>query len=166
MSKIFSRSIFIGMVIFGIESFAQTNNSFLTIEGEVTRQLKLSVDDLLAMDQTKLTVKNRDSEEHIYKGVKLLNLLERAGVTLGNELRGENLTKYILIKASDGYEVIFSLPEVDPVFTDQIILLALQVDGKFLPPGEGPFRIIAPSDKRPARWIREVSAIKIVFSKE
>lgn len=154
------------MVIFGIESFAQTNNSFLTIEGEVTRPLKLSVDDLLAMDQTKLTVKNRDSEEHIYKGVKLLNLLERAGVTLGNELRGENLTKYILIKASDGYEVIFSLPEVDPEFTDQNILLALQVDGKFLPPGEGPFRIIAPSDKRPARWIREVSAIKIVFSKE
>jgi hypothetical protein len=34
-------------------------------------------------------------------------------------------------------------------------------DGKPLSDKEGPFRIVAPDEKRPARWVRQVTALKI-----
>jgi DMSO/TMAO reductase YedYZ molybdopterin-dependent catalytic subunit len=143
-----------------------TNKPFFMVEGEVLKPLKLTQEELLKMKQTEVKAKDRDDKEHTFKGVRLVDILDSAGVTLGKDLRGENLTKYVLVKAVDGYEVIFSLPEVDPEFTGQTIILAYQVDGNPLPKGEGPFRIVAPNDKRPARWIRELSSIKILFPKE
>ena len=110
-------------------------------------------------------MKDRDGKEHEFKGVALIELLEKAGVTTGAKLRGENLAKYILIQAADGYEAIYSLPEIDPEFTDQVILLATEKDGQPLGNGEGPFRIIAPNDKKQARWIREVRSIKVAFAR-
>jgi DMSO/TMAO reductase YedYZ molybdopterin-dependent catalytic subunit len=139
---------------------------FFTVDGEVSKPLKLTWEDLLKLKQTEVKAKDKEGKEHSYKGVLLVAILDSAGVTLGKVLRGENLTKYVLIKAADGYKVIFSLPEIDPEFTDQTILLAYQVDGNPLPKGEGPFRIVVPNDKKPARWIRELTNIKIVFSKE
>jgi DMSO/TMAO reductase YedYZ molybdopterin-dependent catalytic subunit len=62
--------------------------------------------------------------------------------------------------------VVFALPELDPEFATQTILLAYQVDGKPLPAGEGPFRVVVPQEKKPARWIREVTAIKVLFAKQ
>lgn len=95
----------------------------------------------------------------------MIEILEKAGVTTGAELRGENLAKYVLITAADGYEVIYSLAEIDPEFTDRVILLATTKDGQPLAVGEDPFRIITPGEKKPARWIREVRAIKVAFAK-
>jgi len=169
MKKIFysTRMFIISLLMASAGLMAQTTNKpFFTVEGEVLKPLKLTVEDLLNLKQTEIKAKDREAKEHIYKGVRLIDILDSAGVTLGKELRGENLAKYILIKAVDGYEVIFSLPEVDPEFTGQTIILAYQVDGNPLPKGEGPFRIVAPNDKRPARWIRELTTIKVVFSKE
>ena len=143
-----------------------TSKPFFTVEGEVLRPLKLTLDGLSKLKQTEARAKDKDNKEHVYKGVRLVDVLDSAGVTLGKQLRGENLVKYILIRAADGYEVVFSLPEVDPEFTSQTILLAYHEDGKPLPKGEGPFRMIVPNDKRPARWVREVTTIKVVFSKE
>jgi len=137
----------------------------LSVEGEVRRPLRLSIQDLRTFTQSEIKAKDKDGVEHTFKGVRLFDILDSAGVTLGKQLRGENLAKYILLKALDGYEVIFALPEVDPEFTDQTILMAYEVDGKLLPKGEGPFRLIVPNDKKHARWIREISAIKIVFTK-
>jgi len=147
-----------------IISSAQNADSF-TITGEVTTALDLKKSDLSGYKQISHKVKDRDNKEHEFKGVALFELLEKAGVTTGSKLRGENLAKYILIRAADGYEVVYALPEVDPEFTDQIIMLATEKDGQALPNGEGPFRIITPNDKKQARWIREVRSIKIQFAK-
>lgn len=154
------------LTFFADHAGAQTNKPSLTVEGEVLKPLTLAVDDLAKFKQTEVKAKDRDGKEHTFKGVRLVDVLDSAGVTLGAALRGENLAKYVLIKAADGYEVIFSLPEVDPEFAGQTILLAYQVDGHLLPKGEGPFRIVAPNDKKHARWIREISTIKVAFSKE
>lgn len=137
----------------------------LTVSGEVTTPLELKAQDLAAMKQISHKVKDRDGKEHEFKGVALIEILEKAGVTTGAKLRGENLAKYALITAADGYEVLYALAEIDPEFTDQVILLATEKDGQPLPAGEGPFRFITPKDKKPARWIREVRSIKIAFAK-
>jgi len=144
---------------------SQSVHETLTVEGEVRTPLKLSIRDLKKFAPIETTARDKEGVEHAFKGVRMFDVLDSAGVTLGKELRGENLAKYILVKALDGYEVIFALPEIDPEFTDQTILLAYEVDGKLLPKGEGPFRLIVPEDKKHARWIREISAIKVMFTK-
>jgi hypothetical protein len=58
-------------------------------------------------------------------------ILKNAGVTLAEELKGINLKKYLLAEASDGYQVVFSLAEVDPAFTGCKIILANRKDGSY-----------------------------------
>lgn len=155
------------LTIISYTLMAQSNADFsITIEGEILKPMKLSVKDLEKFPVTEIKAKDRDGKEHTFKGTLLSVVLDSAGVTLGKQLRGENLAKYVLIKAADGYEVIFSLPEIDPEFTSQTVLLATSVDGRSLPKGEGPFRIVAPQDKKHARWIREIVSIKVKFSND
>lgn len=166
-TKTFSNKLFLYATLLcalATHTYAQTTAT-LTVSGEVATPLELKIQDLAAMKQISHKVKERDGKEHEFKGVALIEILEKAGVTTGARLRGENLAKYALITAADGYEVLYSLAEIDPEFTDQVILLATEKDGQPLPSGEGPFRIITPKDKKPARWIREVRSIKIAFAK-
>lgn len=142
------------------------NTATLSISGEVLTPLELKKEDLTSYKPQTYKTKDREGKEHEYKGVALIEVLEKAGVTLGAKLRGENLAKAVLVKAADGYEVLYSLPELDPEFTTNVVLLVTEKDGAPLPTGEGPFRLIAPQDKKQARWIREVRAIKVVFIKE
>jgi DMSO/TMAO reductase YedYZ molybdopterin-dependent catalytic subunit len=165
MRKIFLTATCI-IVLIG-SAFAQMASQYtITIEGEVLKPLKLTLKDLEKYPVTEVKAKDRDGKEHIFKGTLLSVALDSAGVTLGKQLRGENLVKYVLITAADNYQVIYSLPEIDPEFTSNTVLLTTHVDGNPLPKGEGPFRLVNPSDKKPARWIREITSIKVVYSKE
>ncbi|MFO1003408.1 MAG: hypothetical protein U0936_24000 [Planctomycetaceae bacterium] len=69
------------------------------------------------------------------------------------------------VRAKDEYRVVFSLCEFDPVFTDRMILLADEQDGKPLNEENGPFQIIVPGEKRRARWVRQVNRIRVMESR-
>lgn len=126
----------------------------------------MTVKELASLRTSQVKASDKDGQEHTYEGVMLWEILRSAGVTLGKDLRGEHLTKYILVTASDGYEVVFSLPEIDPGFSDKIVLLAYGVDGKPLSAAEGPFRLVVPHDKIHARWIRQLNSVRILFTKD
>lgn len=117
------------------------------------------------MPAENISRKDRDNKEHHYTGVLLSTLLADSGTTTGKELRGENLTKYVIVEASDGYQVIFSLAELDAEFSDNKIILADTIDSTPLAPADGPFRIIVQNDKRPARCIKQVNSIRVGFAK-
>jgi hypothetical protein len=72
------------------------------------------------------------------------------------------MTEVLLVEAADGYRVAFALAEVDPAFSERDIILADKRDGKPLDAKEGPLRIVAPGDKRPARWVRQVTALRLI----
>ena len=165
--KFSSCSIVVSFLLILAASFSSQaqNTATLSISGEVTTPLELQLKDLAGFKQVSHKVKDRDGKAHEFSGVALIEILQKAGVTTGSKLRGENLAKYLLISAADGYEVLYSLAEIDPDFTDQVIMLATAKDGQPLANGEGPFRIITPNDKKPARWIREVRSIKVAFAK-
>ena len=93
--------------------------------------------------------------------MRLSDLLSKAGVPLGDKLRGPALATYVVAQASDGYAVVYSIAELDPALTDNRIILADTMDGKPLAGKEGPFRIVVPGDKRPARWIRMVNVLHV-----
>lgn len=132
--------------------------------GEVALPLIIGASGLQQAERVTVDRKDRDGQVHHYTGVLLSDLLARAGTTMGKELRGENLTKYVLVEASDGYQIIFTLAELDPNFTDEKIILADQMDSKPLPLADGPFRIIVQNDKKPARCIKQVTSIKVGFA--
>ena len=108
--------------------------------------------------------KDKEGKDHIYKGVLLGEILQKAGATLGENLKGANLTKYVLAEASDGYKATFALTELDKAFTDRAIILTNTVDGKPLPATEGPFRIIVQDEKKPARCVRQLISLKVGFA--
>jgi len=129
----------------------------LTVHSIDGRQNTLTIADIrkLPTQKTKFARENGPTAE--YEGVAVSGLLSAAGVALGKGLRGKRLSEYLLVTAKDGYEVVFALPEVDPEFTDKIVLLCFLKDGAPLPPDEGPLRLIVPGEKRNARSARQVS---------
>jgi hypothetical protein len=116
---------------------------------------------LAGLPRVKAEAKEHENPAATYEGVTLGAILERAGVPCGEKLRGPGLRAIVIITATDGYEVVFTVAETNPAFNDRLIILGDKKDGKPLPEKEGPFRIIVPTEKRPARWIRNVRTIAI-----
>jgi DMSO/TMAO reductase YedYZ molybdopterin-dependent catalytic subunit len=148
-------------------SQAQTNikQATVKISGEVTIPMEIKLADMAQFEQTKVVRKDKDGKDHAYTGVLLSALLQKAGATMGKDLKGENLTKYILAQASDGYQITFALAELDKDFTDRQIILATQMDDKALPDADGPFRLIVQDEKKPARCMKQVTGIRVAFAK-
>jgi DMSO/TMAO reductase YedYZ molybdopterin-dependent catalytic subunit len=134
----------------------------LAITGAVERPLNLQISDLEKMLHVSVEVKDHDGSLTTYEGVPLAELLKSAGAPIGEKLRGANMASYVLAEAKDGYRVVFALAELDPAFTDSKVLVAFAANGKPLPDGQGPFRIVALQEKRPARWIRMLQRIEVV----
>ncbi len=113
-----------------------------------------------------LTVKVLDHDKPAeFEGVSLASLLALAGIQLGDKLRGPRMTEVLLVEAADGYKVAFALAEVDPAFAVRDIIVANKRDGKPLDAKEGPWRIVAPGDKRAARWVRQVTGLRLITVK-
>ncbi len=110
-----------------------------------------------------------DTHDHAaaahFEGVPLSAVLSLAGVQLGDTMRGPRMAEALLVEAADGYKVVFALAEADPAFATREIILADKRDGKPLDAKEGPFRIVAPGDARPARWVRQVTTLRVIAVK-
>ena len=109
-------------------------------------------------------VRDHDSPAR-FEGVPVSTLLSLAGIQLGDSLRGPRLAEVLLVEASDGYKVAFALAELDPAFAVREIVVADKRDGKPMDLREGPLRIVAPGDRRPARWARQVTTLRVIALK-
>lgn len=118
-------------------------------------------DALRGMTRTTLKVNEKDGVEAAYEGVLVSDILTSAGMTFGQTLRGPRLADYLIAEASDGYRVVYALPELDAAFSDRIVIIADQRDGKPLSERDGPFKIIVSDEKRHARWIRNVTSLAV-----
>jgi len=133
----------------------------LTISGEVERPLKLTAEALGKITRQTVHAKDHDGKEADFEGFSLHDVLKSAGVKFGQDLRGKALETYLVVEAKDQYRAVFALPELDPAFSDRVILLADRRDKKPLDEKHGPFQIIVPGEKRHARWVRQVVTLKI-----
>ena len=137
-------------------------DTVLTVTGEVKTPLKLTLAELESMPAQTVSVKDPDGSTASYKGVLLHAVLARAGIPEGQSLRGLAMQLCVLVKATDGYKVAFSLAELDPLFGTENVLLAYRRDGKELDVKSGPLRLVVPSDKHQGRWVREVTGLEII----
>jgi DMSO/TMAO reductase YedYZ molybdopterin-dependent catalytic subunit len=153
------------LLLLAPKTFGQTTGtpSELRISGAVSTPLVLTVADLKKMPRKTLSVVNpHDKKTETYEGVLLEEILRRAGVPQGEKLRGSSMAIYVVAEAEDGYRVVFSLAELDSGILDSEVLVADTMDGSPLAPKQGPFRLVAPHEKRPARWVRMLKTITVV----
>ena len=142
----------------------QDNSSaVLRVGGNVATPLSLSANDLKALPRKTLKVLNHhENKEETYEGVAVQELLRRAGVPQNEKLRGSAMATYVLAEAADGYSVLYSLAELDSDFQDSEVIVADTMNGSPLGEKQGPFKMVAPHDKRPARWIRMLKSLTVV----
>jgi DMSO/TMAO reductase YedYZ molybdopterin-dependent catalytic subunit len=133
----------------------------LSVGGEVSRPLKLTLADLAALPRQSVRAQDHSGKESLFEGVALGDVLRQAGVKLGQDLRGPAMAHYLVVEASDGYRAVFALPELDSVWTDRVILLVDRRDGQPLGANEGRLRVVVPGEKRHGRWVRQVIALKV-----
>lgn len=136
---------------------AQNPTPTIQISGDVKQPLSLTADDLSKMPRASLKIGTST-----YEGVRLDEVLKRAGVPQGGALRGPALAGYVLAHARDGYQVLFSLGELDPSFLESEVLVADRVDGKALTGELGPFRLLVPKDLQGARSVRMLMKLEVV----
>lgn len=142
--------------------FAQSGPTSLAVTGDVPAPLTLNAEDLATMPREKASVPDQDGTEIEYEGVPLREILKRAGAPLGGQLRGKALASYVLAKAHDGYQVVFTLGEIDTQFGNEQIIVADKRDGKPLFGYQGPFRLVCPRDKAGARSVRMLETLDLV----
>jgi DMSO/TMAO reductase YedYZ molybdopterin-dependent catalytic subunit len=145
-------------------AFGQQTPS-ISVTGAVKQPLTLTAADLAAMPRAKAVTENNGIPT-TYEGVWLSDILKKAGVPLGPGLRGFALAGYIVASASDGYQVLFSIGELDPDMTAGQYLLADTANGKPLFGENGEFRLVIPTDKRGARSVRLLTKIEVVQLKK
>ena len=137
----------------------------ITVTGAVKQPLTLTAADLSMMPRAKAVTDNNGIQT-TYEGVWLVDVLKKAGVFMGPGLRGAALAGYIVASASDGYQVVFSIGELDPETSSGQHLLADTANGKPMFGENGAFRLVIPTDKRGARSVRLLTKIEVVQLKK
>lgn len=136
--------------------------AILRLDGLVTTPCTLTAADLAALPPHEQTTTDKAGHQHVYRGVALADVLHLAGAPAGPAIHGPVLAEAVLATAADGYQAVFALPEIDPDFPPQTILLATSRDDQPLPPHDGPYQLIVPLEKKPARWVRQLTGLKLV----
>jgi hypothetical protein len=107
-----------------------------------------------------ITVHNAHiNADQTFSGVPLIQLLTPLGVP--EKPKGKDFKLYVLVEGRDGYKVVFAIGEIAPDVHDGTVLLADTVDGKPIAEN-GPIQLVCTGEKRPARWVRNVAAIRVL----
>ncbi len=115
---------------------------------------------LAALPHITVTVHNEHTKAHeTYAGVPLIALLTPLGVA--EKPRGKDLRLFVLPVGSDDYEVVYSIGEVTPYINDSTVIVADSENGKPLT-DSGPLQLVATREKHPARWVRNLVAIRVL----
>jgi hypothetical protein len=75
-------------------------------------------------------VLNDHGKQITYEGVLLHDVVALGGVDFGKGLRGTQLSSYVAALASDGYEVVYALAELDPTVMDSDIVWRISAKDK------------------------------------
>ena len=90
------------------------------------------------MPRVKLSARDKDGEA-TFEGVRLWDIVQRAKPRFGEKPDRAIASSMIVVKGVDGYQVVLSLAEMAPDFTEKTVLLADRRDGKALAESQGRF---------------------------
>ena len=137
------------------------NDTLVLTAAAFHNPVALSPAEIRALPHITIKVHNAHTNaDESYSGVPLATLLAMVNAPLGDALHKDALTNCVIATGSDGYSVVLSLAELDPSFHAGQVLVADARDGQ--PLGKsGPFQLIVSDDKRPARWVHNLTSITL-----
>jgi hypothetical protein len=141
-------------------TMAQSAQAGLTIEGLGGASVTLSAADLARLPQQTVTTTDNGTPA-TFTGVRLADVLAKVALPLGETFHSTAASYYLLVEAKDGYRAVFAWAELDPSFMDKLVYLVTARDGRPLADKTGPLQLVAPGEKRGARWVRQVTALRI-----
>jgi hypothetical protein len=129
-----------------------------TVDGKATT---LSVAELQAMPQKTVTVHNEHTKaDETYSGVLLGDLLAKYGFPVDKTTQRKMLRSYVVAEGTDKYWVLYSMTEIEGSEHNGEVIVATSMGGK--PLGiDGQFKLVDSADKKPQRWVRNLSAITV-----
>ncbi|EJL38233.1 hypothetical protein PMI01_00157 [Caulobacter sp. AP07] len=133
----------------------------LALKGPTGQTATVSVADLASLPRVSFAFDSH-GETHVYEGPLLIDVLAKVGTPTGKAIHGPEMADAVLVKAQDGYQVVFGLAELDPGTRPNRIILADKADGAPLGGKDGAFKVVAEGDLRPARSARMVSQIEVL----
>ena len=140
-------------------AFCQDQPSFL-VRGLGGSSVTLTEADLEKLPQQTITTADHGTTV-TFQGVRLADVLTKVDLPLGDKYHSTAASYYVLAEGKDGYRVVFAWAEVDAGFMDKQIYVVTKRDGKPLPENARPFQLVAPGEKRGARWLRQLSALTV-----
>lgn len=90
-----------------------------------------------------------------FGGVFLSDVLATVDLPLGEKFHSRAASYFMLVEAKDGYRAVLAWAELDSTF------IVTSRDWKPLPGKDGPFQLVVPGEKRGARWVRQVTLLRI-----
>jgi hypothetical protein len=139
---------------------AQAADPTLLIQGLDNTTVTLTAADIAALPAQ--TIQTQDhGKPASFEGVPLSELLRKVQLPLGEKYHSTAASYYLQVEAADGYRAVYAWAELDPSFLDKPLFLVTRRDGKPLPANAGPYQLVAPGEKRGARWVRQVTALRV-----
>ena len=124
--------------------------------------ISLTLADLQTMPQATVSVFNAHNQQNeIYSGPLVSAVLAKAGIVLTEASQHGLLDSYMLAQGTDGYFVLYSAAEVEPGLHKDTAIVALAQAGQPLT-RTGAFQLISPEDAKPARWVRNLTALTVI----
>src|SRR5262249_12879297 len=80
----------------------------LQVMGDVSRPLGFTAEELANLPRQEIRAIRHDGVESRFAGAPLIEILAKAGVPSGKDLRGPAMALYLVVEASDGYRAVFS----------------------------------------------------------
>ncbi|MFZ0936387.1 MAG: molybdopterin-dependent oxidoreductase [Bryobacteraceae bacterium] len=132
----------------------------ITVTGVGDKSVIVYLSDLSKLPQH--TVKTTDHGTPVsFSGVLLTDVLAKADMPTGAKFHSTAASYYLVVEARDRYRAVFAWAELDPGFMDKPVYVIMKRDGKPLSEEDGPFQLVVPGENRHARWVRQVTALRI-----
>ncbi len=139
-----------------------TPSTQLTLHGIDGKSISLTPQDLAALPHKTVSVFNSHTKANEqYSGVVLADLLAKVNVPQGENVRGKVFMTAVVAEGTDKYSVVYALAEVDPTIHTGDIIVADSIDGQKLGK-DGAFKLVSTEERRPARWVRNLTEISVV----
>jgi hypothetical protein len=134
----------------------------LILRGLDGKTVSLTPEDVAALPHKTVSVFNSHTKANeSYSGVALADLLAKIGVPHGEEVKGKLFMTAVIAEGTDKYSVLYALAEVDPSIHTGDVIVADTVDGQKLGK-EGAFKMVSTEERRPARWVRNLTEISVI----
>lgn len=145
----------------------------ISLGGQVVNKRTFTLSDLESLPASEVPVSyltRLGQETYTYVGVPLWKLIEAAGGLKPNPdptVMNASIRQYIFIEATNCYQVIVAVGEVDPDYENKQVLIAYatkdeQSGDLQLLGDKGIARLVVPGDKRGGRYIFNIRRIQVL----